>query len=208
MPSLTIGELMYNKRVTLWLGLTAGALVLAAQPAHANNFGNTKNLPDGSQIEHSRLQVDIVDKSPIVRDTRRPAEDTEYQINIPPMPAGRHTVVQVGDPAAAGGGGPVSIPIRRNGLPDAAGFNSNIPARPAVSTGPLPNGTTTNRLAKLSGEMVTKTKQTPGTAKPAPSIVAPTPTKVYDTTPSVSSADSHHSVSSVSGEVKHGSMLK
>ncbi|HEY9758173.1 MAG TPA: hypothetical protein V6C97_23610 [Oculatellaceae cyanobacterium] len=198
---------MNNERVTLGIGFATAFLALTTQPANANNFGNTKNLPDASQIERSRLQVDFVDKSPIVRDTRKAPEDTTYVFNVPPMPAGQHNIVQVGNPAATGGN-PATVPIMRSGLPNAQ-FGSNIPARPIVQPNSLPNGSSTNRLARLSGERIPKSNQTPEVAKQSPVVVTPVETKTYGTTPSASNSDSHHAVSSVKAVLQEkGSLLK
>ncbi|HEY9682926.1 MAG TPA: hypothetical protein V6C86_15225 [Oculatellaceae cyanobacterium] len=198
---------MHNERVTLWIGFATAFLALTTYPANANNFGNTQNLPDATQIERSRLQVDIVNKNPIVRDTRKAPEDTTYVINVPPMPTAQHNVVQIGIPTATAGN-PETVPIMRSGLPNAQ-FGSNIPANPVVQPNSLPGGSSTNRLARLSGERIAKNRQAPDVVKLAPGVVTPVETKTYGITFSALNSDSHHAVSSVKAVLQEkGALLK
>jgi hypothetical protein len=141
---------MHRRKTRLEL---AALLLLTAVsstiPAHANGFAtNTKLLPDASKIHTSPLQVDIVDTNPIVRDTRKPVDNTTYQINIGPPPVGQNSVVQIGNGGNPNGGNNSAqgtVPILPNHLPF-AGPRSNIPAISPVSSS-LPPGQTGHSLS-------------------------------------------------------------
>ena len=140
---------MHRRKTRLELAallfLTAAS---SAIPAHANGFAtNTKSLPDASRVYPSPIQADIVDTNPIVRDTRKPVDNTTFMINVGPPPVGQNRVIQVGPDGTAIGGnysGPGTIPIRQNNLPSAA-LRSNIPAISPVP-GVLPPGQVGHRL--------------------------------------------------------------
>ena len=149
-----------NKLFRLLLLVTiAGAA--ASHPVLAQGFSIKKNaLPDGSQIERSRLRMQIVDPSPIVTDVRKPEDNTTYEINIPPMKKATNRVVRIGD--GGDGSGQSSVPIRSNGLPNAT-FNSNIPPAGVGPNRALPPGTSTNGLGAVAG------KKMPGLSSQKPS---------------------------------------
>jgi hypothetical protein len=140
---------MHRRKTKLELAaLLLLTVASSAVPAHANGFAtNTKTLPDASKIYTAPIQADIVDTSPIVRDTRKPVDNTTIMINVGPPPVGQNRVIQVGGDGTMNGGnpsGPGTIPIRQNNLPSAA-MRSNIPAISPVS-GVLPPGQVGHRL--------------------------------------------------------------
>jgi hypothetical protein len=161
---------MHRRKTRLEL---AALLLLTAVsstiPAHANGFAtNTKSLPDASKIHPSPLQVDIVDTNPIVRDTRKPVDNTTYVINVGPPPVGQNRVVQIGNggtPTDGNNSAPGTIPILQNHLPF-AGPRSNIPAISPVSSGSLPSGQVGHSLS-TQGLIKPRFAQTGSKATPA-----------------------------------------
>ena len=199
------------KRISGFLLLVTVAVTgTLEQPAWAQGFNLKKNaLPDGSQIERSRLRVQIVDPSPIVTDTRKQEDSTTYQINIPPLKQGKNTVVQIGDGGAGSNGGRTSVPIQSNNLPSST-FKSNIPAGGPNPGRALPPGSSSSsglglvagkKLPSIGGQ---KPMATQAGVTPPPS----TETKMYPTnSPPVSSTVNRHSKETVTGVIHRGDLV-
>jgi hypothetical protein len=117
---------------SLLLNLVVSSLGLWAMPVQAQGFRiNRDSLPDASQIERSRLKLQLVDTGPEITDHRKNQDQTEYIINVPPVRQETSTpaVLQAGSeiPSAASQNGmapPVMIAPKH---PQESRFGSNMP---------------------------------------------------------------------------------
>ena len=167
---------MNTKRIGIGLAVVSICAVATAAPSQAKGFTqDSSQLPNASDFYHAPKRMQIVDEGPRVTDNRHPQEHTTVTINIPPAPADINNQIQIGGSGSSSGGGAQSVPILTNGLPDARGGSTNIPAggiRPRVS---LPQGSSTNGLGTLNGRVVPKD----GSSKPMIAKLTPKqPTKV------------------------------
>jgi len=199
-----------RKALPIAIVLAANLSLASIDPAQANGFStDTSQLPDASKIHRAPLKMQIIDMSPQVTDTRHPQENTVYQINVPPVPQSTTHVVQIGDPAAAGGnqaGSSNTVPILQNGLPF-AGPHSNIAPHQSMAN-QLPKGTSTQGL---TGTLARKpsVKSTPMAAQSVPmskSLPAARPTSVAvygQTSPSSSVSQTTSANTHVMGSLLH-----
>ncbi len=188
--------------------VTTAASCNASQPASAQGFNIRKNaLPDASQIERSRLRVQIVDKSPIVTDTRKDEDSTTYLINVPPRKRAVNNVVQIGDGGVTNSG-PSSVPIQSNNLPNSA-FKSNIPVGGVSKSGPLPPGANIGRLGLVSARKLPAS----GNVRPAsPQTVGGASVQTLKTYEPIASTPvavmaSRHTFESVKAELHRGDLV-
>ena len=202
------------KRVSSFLLLLMAVACASAtafsRPALAQGFSVRKNaLPDASQVERSRLRMQIVDPSPIVTDTRKPQDSTTYVINVPPPPKGKNTVVQVGDGGTGNSGGQGSLPIQSNHLPGAS-FQSNIPPKGVGPNKTLPSGVSSKGL----GQVAARKLPAPAGQNPAVSHAEAAPpvsprVKMYDQAPSTTvSTINQRTKESVKGELRRGDLVR
>jgi hypothetical protein len=137
---------------------------------------------------HAKRQMRILDESPDVVDLRQPKQSSIVRIHVGAVPDALTQVTDVytagsqpsgrdGSPSA---GAPGVITVDMNKLP-ASRFDTNIPARGIAAPNNLGDGTTTNRLARLSGSMHPPTPTLIVSKSAAPQAVSQAPKQRAET---------------------------
>lgn len=211
---------------TLVLGVLSLGALTCIQPAEAQQshmdsnkrFVDAQNLPKVNWHK-SRMMVNIVDDSPLVTDNREAPGGTKYVITVPPLPQAQSETVFVspGGMSGVGTGGGGALPpgsvVLDPSRPPRARLGTNIPARGIVADRPLPNGQSTNMLAKqnVSGQLtapkkfVARTATAPGKLRTsAPASVA---AAEYPRAAGVQTSTSSSVRTSVSGKINRGDLL-
>lgn len=167
---------------------------------YANNSKGGYRI-DRSQLQRadwnkSRMEVQLLDMTPIVKDFRGGQQEDSYTINLGPAAQipGRNYVINApgsggqGQGMQDGGGRPVGGPgfVTISGLPR-SGFEANAPfAKPIGAMRNLPNGKSTNLLAGsnagVTGQLMTKAATRPRLtgSNARPGSVAPVAVMSYN----------------------------
>ncbi|MBX9694759.1 MAG: hypothetical protein K2Z81_20395 [Cyanobacteria bacterium] len=208
------------------------SLVILSPSAHADQsyadmhgYAQTKRLPK-VEWNRSRVKINIINMNPEITNNLEPETSQNILIPIPSIPAPQQQTIIVppaqvaGNPGTAGSGTPGSVPpgymMINTSKPPRAKFETNIPPGGMATKAPsLPNGTTTNRLARLgvSGKMSPPQAAFRPIANRMPTSVAganpaPTETFTYENNGASGFASgSRKEKLSVSGKIDRGSLL-
>ncbi len=188
-------------------------LLVVASVALMSTLPSMAQHPNLKNYHHDRIQVQLIDTTPIFSDHRHQLGTSPTYVIEAPMatqpappplmirPSGQNTPVVQNMPG---------VTILQNGLPN-AGFESNISPNQGRMITNLPNGMSTNMLA---GRMLNNqpkplsSKSVAVNSAPKLSPVAtPVKTLVYSSQPSSSGMHSQSVRTAVSGQLQRGSML-
>ncbi len=208
------------------------ALIVVSPAAHADQsyaslhqgLAQPKHLPK-AEWNVSPLKINIINMNPQVTNNLAPEVSQKYLIPIPSIPAPQQQIIVMpasqvgGSVTTATGGAPVTVPpgyvMIDGSRPPKAKFETNIPPGGVAKNNSLPDGTTTNRLARqnLSGKLTPGQPTFRPVATRLPSRSAPNqPAQVETFTYENNSAGGYASgyrkeKLSVSGKLDRGSLL-